>query len=227
MKCVILAAGKGTRLLPLTERIPKPLIEVAGKPLLDHIVGALPSSVDELILVVSHLHEAIRAHCGDVFYNLPVRYVMQDEPRGTAHALAQCKPYVSGKFLVMLGDDIHGSEALARMATHTYAVLAAPSDHPERFGVISMKEDGTLARITEKPAAPESNLVSTGVMVLDEQIFAQTMEESKTLKEYLLPDLVNALAAKNPVHVEQQDAWLPINRHEDIPLAEAQLATFR
>jgi len=68
MQCVILAAGKGTRLRPLTENCPKPLVEVGGKTLLDHIVGALPSSVDELIIVTGYLGEMIEAYCGTEFH---------------------------------------------------------------------------------------------------------------------------------------------------------------
>ncbi|HVY72586.1 MAG TPA: sugar phosphate nucleotidyltransferase [Candidatus Paceibacterota bacterium] len=224
MKCVILAAGAGTRLLPLTKEIPKPLIQVSGKPILDYIVEALPQEIDGLILVVSYLQEKVREHCGDAFKGLPVQYVVQDEPRGTGHALMQCKELLSGKFLVMLGDDIHGKEALSKMIVHDLALLTAPSEHPERFGVVTLKDDGTLGYITEKPEHPDSNLVSTGVMVLDERIFIQEMKQSETHKEYFLPDMVKTLAEEQTMHVERQPIWIPINRPEDIPQAEAEVA---
>jgi NDP-sugar pyrophosphorylase family protein len=72
MQCVILAAGKGTRLRPLTDNLPKPLVKVAGKTLLDHIVSSLPSAVDELIIVTGYLEEQIKAHCGTEFYGRKV-----------------------------------------------------------------------------------------------------------------------------------------------------------
>ncbi len=65
MQCVILAAGKGTRLRPLTDNTPKPLVPVAGKPLIDHTIDALPSAIDELILVVGYLGDQLRAHFGN------------------------------------------------------------------------------------------------------------------------------------------------------------------
>jgi NDP-sugar pyrophosphorylase family protein len=91
MQCVILAAGKGTRLRPLTDTIPKPLVKVAGRPLLDHIVEALPSSVNELIIVTGYLEEQIHTHCGKSFHGRKVTYVHQEEQKGTAHALWLCK----------------------------------------------------------------------------------------------------------------------------------------
>jgi NDP-sugar pyrophosphorylase family protein len=77
MQCVILAAGKGTRLRPLTDDIPKPLVLVAGKSLLEHIVAALPSAVDELIIVHGYLGEQIKAHCGEFYFGRKVTYVEQ------------------------------------------------------------------------------------------------------------------------------------------------------
>jgi len=87
MQCVILAAGKGTRLRPLTENCPKPLVEVGGKTLLDHIVGALPSSVDELIIVTGYLGEMIEAYCGTEFHGRKVTYVTQKRAEWYSYSL--------------------------------------------------------------------------------------------------------------------------------------------
>jgi len=69
MQCVIICAGKGTRMRPLTEHTPKPLLEVCGKPILQHVVEALPEEIDELVLVVGYLQEQIRSYCGDEYFN--------------------------------------------------------------------------------------------------------------------------------------------------------------
>ena len=93
MQCVILAAGKGTRMRPLTEHTPKPLIKVCGKPILQHIVEALPAEIDELILVVGYLEEQIRTFCGAEFCGRKVKYVTQgNSAGGTGDALRCAAP---------------------------------------------------------------------------------------------------------------------------------------
>ena len=77
MQCVIIAAGRGTRMRPLTDTTPKPLLKVCGKAVLDHIVEALPTQITELIIVTGYLGEQIREHCGEEFYVRPVTYLEQ------------------------------------------------------------------------------------------------------------------------------------------------------
>ncbi len=159
MQCVILAAGKGTRMRPLTEERPKPLVKVCGKTLLDHIVEALPSAVKELIIVVGYKGEMIREHCGTEFHGRKVTYVDQTEINGPAKALWLCRDLIKGRFLFMFADDIHGKDDLARAVSYSRSILATTSDVPERFGVITRNPDGTIADMVEKPTSPASNLV--------------------------------------------------------------------
>lgn len=224
MQCVILAAGKGTRLRPLTENCPKPLVHVAGKPLLDHIVEALPSAVDELIIVVGYLGNMVREYCGEEFHGRKVRYIEQTVQDGTGRALWLCKDILKGRFLFMFADDIHGKNDIARVASYTRGLLTKTSDTPERFGVIVRNPDGTLAEMIEKPAHPPSNLVSTGVMVLDEHIFE--FEPSNPVNgEYYLTDSLERYAKEYPVAVVEEEMWLPIGYPEDIVRAEQILAS--
>ncbi|MBP9836302.1 MAG: NTP transferase domain-containing protein, partial [Candidatus Pacebacteria bacterium] len=172
MQCVILAAGKGTRMRPLTETVPKPLVKVCGKPLLQHIVEALPVEIDEIILVVNYLEDQIRAFCGTEFCGRKVQYVTQANPSGgTGDALLCTKSLLKGRFLFMYADDIHGAKALEAVISHPYAMLAAHSHEPQHFGVIELNADGTLKSIQEKPEVPPSNFINIGGMVLDLDIF--------------------------------------------------------
>jgi NDP-sugar pyrophosphorylase family protein len=189
MQCVILAAGKGSRLRPLTDEKPKPLVEVCGRTLLDHIVVALPSSVKELIIVIGYKGEMIREYCGTEFHGRPVKYVEQVEINGPAKALWLCKDLIRGRFLFMFADDIHGKDDLARAVSYSRAVLATTSENPERFGVLVRNPDGTISDMTEKPEVPESNLVATGPMVLDEHIF-EFSPESPIKDEYFMPEII-------------------------------------
>lgn len=222
MQCVILAAGHGKRLRPLTDEKPKPLVKVCGKPLLAHIVNALPSAIDELILVVGYKGDMIREYCGDSFLGRTVTYVTQEEQRGPAQALWLCKDLLKGRFLMMFGDDIHGADDLARATSYSRSMLAATSPHPERFGVIVRNPDGTIAEVSEKPKHPESNLVSTGPLVLDEHFFS--FEPQAPINgEYFLPEIIERYIKKHPMAVVEQRLWLPIGYPEDIETAEATL----
>jgi bifunctional UDP-N-acetylglucosamine pyrophosphorylase/glucosamine-1-phosphate N-acetyltransferase len=223
MQCVILAAGKGTRLRPLTDNCPKPLVKVGGKPLLDHIVLALPSAVDELIIVVGYLGEMIREYCGEEFHGRKVRYVEQTMQDGTGRALWLCKDMLKGRFLFMFADDIHGRNDIARIASYTRGILTKTSDTPERFGVIVRNPDGTLAEMIEKPAHPPSNLVSTGVMVLDDHIF-EFEPQNPVNGEYYLTESLERYAKQYPVAVVEEEVWIPIGYPEDITRAETLLS---
>ncbi len=223
MQCVILAAGKGTRLRPLTEDTPKPLIKVCGRTLLQYIVAALPDVVDEIILVVNYLEEQIREYCGEEFGGRRVRYVRQENAAGgTGEALLCARPYLRGRFLFMYADDIHGHEALATVVSHPYAILSAWSDEPQNFGVLIINPDGTLKAIEEKPVVPLSNLINIGGMVMDMDIFSYTAERSASGEIYIT-DMITQFAREHSVVVVPQDLWLPIGRVEDIAKAEARL----
>lgn len=218
MQCVILAAGKGTRLRPLTETRPKPLVEVGGKALIDHIVEALPSSVDELIIVTGYLGEQIREHCGEKFYGRSVTYITQEEQNGTAKALWLCKDLIRGRFLFLFADDIHGKGDLARAASYSRSLLVASVEEPEKFGIVVRKPDGTLDQMIEKPKHAPSNCASTGAMVLDEHIFE--FEPQSPLKgEYYLTEVIERYARKYPIAVVEQNLWIPIATPEDVESA--------
>lgn len=220
MQCVILAAGKGTRLSPLTETTPKPLIKVNGKTLLDHIVESLPSAVGELVIVTGYLEDQIRNYCGDTFHGRKVTYVSQVEQRGTSHALWLCKDLLRGRFLFMFADDLHGAKDIARVTSFTRAMLTFTTDTPEKFGIVVRHPDGTLAEMIEKPERPPSNLASTGVMVLDEDIFKFDPYAVKTKGEYYLTDVIREYSKQYPIAVVEQDLWIPIGYPEDIEKAE-------
>jgi UDP-N-acetylglucosamine diphosphorylase / glucose-1-phosphate thymidylyltransferase / UDP-N-acetylgalactosamine diphosphorylase / glucosamine-1-phosphate N-acetyltransferase / galactosamine-1-phosphate N-acetyltransferase len=222
MQCVILAAGKGTRLRPLTETCPKPLVEVAGKPLLDHIVEAIPSSVDELIIVVGYLGDMIKAYCGEEFHGRKVTYVTQEEQNGTAKALWLCKDLIKGRFLFLFADDIHGRQDLARATSFTRSLLVASVDNPEKFGIVVRNPDGTLGLMIEKPEHAPSNCASTGAMVLDDHIF-EFEPQTQVKDEFYLTEVIERYAQKYPIAVVEQSTWIPIANLDDIQKANALL----
>jgi UDP-N-acetylglucosamine diphosphorylase / glucose-1-phosphate thymidylyltransferase / UDP-N-acetylgalactosamine diphosphorylase / glucosamine-1-phosphate N-acetyltransferase / galactosamine-1-phosphate N-acetyltransferase len=220
MQCVILAAGKGTRLRPLTDNCPKQLVTVLEKPLIDYIVEALPSSVDELIMVIGYCGDQLRTYCGDTFHGRRVTYIEQPVPEGTAKALWLCKDLLKGRFLFMFGDDIHGKEDIARATSYTRALLVASVENPEKYGIVVRNPDGTLGLMIEKPEHAPSNCASTGAMVLDEHIF-EFPPETLVKGEYYLTEVIERYSKKYPIAVVEQTTWIPIGYPEDIKRAEA------
>jgi len=219
MQCVILAAGKGSRLQPLTAEKPKTLVTVCDLPLIDHIVTALPSAVKELIIVVGYRGEMIRDYCGKEFHGRKVIYMEQTEINGPAQALWLCKDVIKGRFLFMFADDIHGKADLARAVSYSRSILATTSDTPERFGVIVRNPDGTIADMVEKPDSPASNLVATGPMVLDKNIF-DFPPAAPINQEFFMPEIIMRYKEQYPIAVVEEQLWLAIGYPEDIERAE-------
>jgi NDP-sugar pyrophosphorylase family protein len=199
------------------------MLKVCGKPILEHIVDALPAEIDELILVVGYLKEQIEAFCGDEFKGRKVSYAHQENfAGGTGDALLCAKDLIKGKFLFMYADDIHGKKALAEVVGEEHAMLGMISKTPERFGVLEQNEDGTLKQIVEKPEHPTSDLVNIGGFVVDDSIFSYSVEVSSSGELYVT-DMINAYAKDHPVKIIEQDMWLPIGYPEHIVEAEAVL----
>lgn len=209
---------------PLTDNCPKPLIRVAGKPILTHIMERLPSAITEVILIVGYKKEQITAHYGSEYLGRKIQYCEQGNyAGGTGEALACAKHILRGKFLFMYGDDIHGKEALEKAIAADHAILGTHSDTPERFGVLVPNEDGTLKEIIEKPENPSSDLINIGGFVINDSIFNYEVPVSSSGELYVT-DMLTEYAKDNPVKIIEQDVWIPIGYPEDIEKAEKALA---
>src|SRR5579883_2220166 len=214
MDAIILAAGKGTRLRPHTNTVPKPLLPVQGRPILDWIIGALPP-VDRLVVVVNYLGEQIEDYLAKQTHVRNWAAVRQTEPRGTGDALMACKGKVAAdRVMVLNGDDLIGRADLARLARVPVGILAHPVTEPESFGIISRKPDGTLDRLVEKPKGlPAPQLANIGGYLFPKDVFDLTLPLSPR-GEYEITDAVGQVAARAPFHVVEADYWLPIGTVE-------------
>ena len=177
MQAVVPAAGQGTRMRPLTETLPKGLVDVDGRPLLEHGFDALVDlGVDELLLVVGYRGDQLRAHFGEAYDGVPVTYVEQSERRGLAHAVAQATPHVEGDFVLYNGDNVCEANLGALWDRHsesdaiaTALVESVSRDRAARGGVFDL-EGSDIVGLAEKPAAPPSTLIPRGVWALDERV---------------------------------------------------------
>jgi NDP-sugar pyrophosphorylase family protein len=226
MKVIILAAGKGTRLLPLTEHIPKPLIKIAGLPIIDRIFQSLPDEIDEVILVVEYLKEKIIGHVGSNFYGRRVRFIDQIEMRGTLGALFSAKPLIqpSERFLVINGDDIHDKTELETYLAYDRSfglqLVKMPGYHS-----IHLDSKGYVEGFYPQTESEQTNgaYTATGAYVIDADIFSHEGVRLKSGIEVGLPQTILAQKDSHPVKGVITMKWLPINSFSDIERAQAQL----
>lgn len=198
MKVVILAAGEGQRMRPLTLKTPKPLIRVGGKTVLDHIFETLPPEIDEAIIAVKYLGEQIKEYCGKVFHGRPVTYVDGSE-KGTAYSFLAAKPHLRDEsFLFVYGDELPRSEDIKNCLSYPLSILCWEVDDPWNHGIAVLRPDGTIAEIEEKPAHPKSRLLSDGVMVLNSKIFSYAPEKGAK-GEFNFTDMLNHFVKEEKV----------------------------
>jgi bifunctional UDP-N-acetylglucosamine pyrophosphorylase/glucosamine-1-phosphate N-acetyltransferase len=214
MDAIILAAGLGTRLRPHTERVPKPLLPVQGRPILDWTLGALPKAVDRVLVVVHYLAEQIEAYLGKQPHFARWETVLQKEPCGTGDALRACREQIrSDRFMVLGGDDLFGASDLASLSGCSAGLLVQPVDDARRFGIAILRPDGTLDHLIEKPNIEGRQLANIGAYLFPRDVFNTELRVSDR-GEYEITDYVSALAAKRPVSVIQAGFWLPIGTVE-------------
>ncbi|MBI2024168.1 nucleotidyltransferase family protein [Candidatus Giovannonibacteria bacterium] len=216
MKAIIPCAGEGVRMRPLTLTKPKQLIELRGRPILEHIINNLPDEVDEVILVVGYLGDKITDYFGSNFSGKKIHYINQMEKLGTAHALWLARKLLRDeRFLMMYGDDIIDKESINKLLKHNLAVLVKEVPDPSRFGVIVADEKGRILSLVEKPKRPLSNLASTGVKILDSRIFNYPADRHSNGEYYITSSLAK-LATEHNVYVERADIWLSVASPEDL-----------
>ena len=223
MRAIILAAGEGIRMRPLTERVPKPMLTVLKKPLLSYILESLPDVITEFIIVVGYKREAIQNYFGDAYEGKPISYVIQERKTGTADALKLCRPRLNDgeRFLLTYADDIYDKASITRCLDYHYSLLVTETDEPERYGVVMLNKDGLVLDIEEKPAHPKSNLIAPGVYVLDTSIFDH---EPRMLNgEYYFTTMLDQFLKKHKVFSTKANFWITIGYPHDLEKAEHML----
>ncbi|ELZ46313.1 glucosamine-1-phosphate N-acetyltransferase [Halorubrum coriense DSM 10284] len=234
MKAVILAAGKGTRLKPLTDDRPKALVEVAGQPLLEHVFEQLIGvGISEFVVVVGHRKGQIIDRYGDSFRGVPITYAHQREQLGLAHALLQAKPYVDEEFALMLGDNVFSAnlqDVIDRQrrgdVDAAFLVEEVPIEEASRYGVCETTADGEIVEVVEKPDDPPSNLVMTGFYAFSPAIFhACHLVQPSDRGEYELPDTIDLLLESGrTIEAVPMDGWrIDVGYPEDRDRAERRL----
>lgn len=223
MKAAIMAAGKGTRMLPLTNKVPKVLVEINKKPFLYYVMKHLSDAgFDDIAIIVGHLKEKFPEFLEK--YKFKANIIEQDEQKGTGHAVKLVKEFAGGKNIVVLGgDNLWSVEDLKRIKQddNECYIAGINVEEPQKYGVLIEKE-GKLIRIHEKPEKYVGDLINTGLYKFSPQIF-DALEQIKLSPrgEYELTDAITILAEKGKVNVIQlKDYWLDLGSIEDLPKVE-------
>lgn len=225
MQAVILAAGRGSRLSPLTDTAPKPLIPVAGKPILKQLIESLPDEIDEIIIVTGYKGETIQDYFGTHCNGKTIRYVKQGEMCGTYGALLSAKDLISTEpFLVMGADDIQDKEALRRIIKHPLAFGVHHKPLPSKDYLI-VDIHHMHVRGMRKPTDveyEESQPMATGIYVLDNRVWNYEPVEVKG-GEYGLPHTLRPMLLEYDFTAVEMPEWIQINSHEELAYAETEL----
>lgn len=201
MKGVILAAGKGSRLYPVTHVVPKPILPIANRMTLEYAFDQLKAcGIHEICIVVGETESAIRDALGDgSAFDVSLSYVRQTDPRGLAHAVGFAQEFV-GKddFLLYLGDAIYDQSLepmvkAFRASKADNVSLVKEVEDPRRFGVANVV-DGRIVQLVEKPQDPQSNLAMAGAYVFGPAIWEVLPDLKPSWRnEYEITDAIQML----------------------------------
>jgi glucose-1-phosphate thymidylyltransferase len=233
MQGVVPAAGKGTRMQPLTESRPKGLVDVAGQPLLTHVFEALTNlGVTELIVIVGYRGGQIREYYGTTFEHTPITYVTQQSRDGLADALVQASPQIDGEFVLLNGDNVIQANTASVVSRHresdadvTALIEQMPSVKAQKGAVFEL-EDGRITGLVEKPADPPSMLVPRGFYAFSPKIIpACGLVTPNDTGEYELTDAIDLLlAAGRSLETIQLKGWCyNVNTPDDRKTVETKL----
>lgn len=220
MKAVILAAGEGNRMHPLTYTRPKVMLPLANKPILEHLLlEAREAGIREFVFVVGYRGDTVRRFFsnGDR-WQVSIEYVTQMKQLGTTHALSMVERFIDGKFLLINGDVIVGGEYIRKIAARNEISLSLVEvTNPRDLGVVEV-EEGQVVRIYEKVANPPSNLANAGLYLLTEDIFAAASGIKKSPRgEYEITDSLQLLIdEQHRVSYEIIDNWLDLSYPWDL-----------
>jgi glucose-1-phosphate thymidylyltransferase len=226
MQIVIPLAGFGKRLRPHTFTKPKPLINVAGKPVLGHVLDTFKTleNVEEIIFIVGHLGEQIEEYVAKEYPHLRARYFKQEELNGQSTALYLARGVLHGPLLMVFVDTIIKTDLSVLKDEAAEAVTWVKAvDDPRRFGVAEVGPDGYVTRLEEKPNDMRNNLAVVGFYyfkhseLLMDCIREQIEGDIRTQGEYFLADAINLMLSRGiKMRVQQVDVWQDCGKTETV-----------
>ena len=222
-KAVLLVGGRGTRLRPLTDKIPKALLEVQGKVITEHIFDLLKKyGIRDVILCVGYLKDKIKEHFGNGNQvGMNVSYVEEDEPLGTAGPLKLAKEHLKDSFIVSNGDELKNINIPRMFRLHkrknALATIALTTvDDPTQYGV-AMLDGSRIIEFVEKPSIPPSNLINAGFYILEPEVIDMIPNGFSMLEKDVFPKLAKLGRLRGFPFAGQ---WFDIGNIERYKIAE-------
>ena len=217
MKAIIPVAGAGTRLRPLTYTQPKPLIPVAGKPILSFIIDPLiEQGVTEFLIILGYLGEKIKAFVEEKYPHLSVSYVYQEERLGSAHALWIGRHFFNDadEVIIAFGDAIIDVDFSIFMKSSYSCIAIKRVTDPREFGIVELGNDNMITKVIEKPTIPKSNKAMVGIYKIKEvpqliEALTYNIENNlHTEGEFHLTDaIMRMISAGIPFSAVEVDNW--------------------
>lgn len=203
MQAVIMAGGYGTRLKPLTDNIPKPMVPIINKPLIRYIIEHLKShGINNIILTLGYLPKCIIEYLGDGReLGVNLRYMIEREPLGTAGGVKNVEKYIEDKFLVISGDAFTNIDISSMLDFHeknkkSITIAVKEVDDPRSFGVVKVDRNNTITSFIEKPLVIEDKLVNTGIYILEKNVLDRVPKNQKyDFGRDLFPTMLGEMSA--------------------------------
>ena len=208
MKCVILAAGEGKRMHPLTFTRPKVMIPIANKPILEwNLINAVNAGIKEFIFVVSYKSEMVRSYFENgKKWDINIEYVNQGEAQGTAHAIGMVEKFVDD-FIVLCGDTIFGQQDIKNVLIDGNSMGLFKIENPKEYGIVDTKGN-KVVKIYEKMQEPFSNIINAGIYHFNKKIFKYIKKTKKSSRgEYEITDSINMMIDKTDITGVKLKEW--------------------
>ena len=219
VKAVLLVGGMGTRLRPLTYRIPKPLVPVVGKPLIMHVIDSIPSEVDEVIIPISYKKEMMEDYLRKNRPKRKVTLVDEPEPLGTGGAVGNIRDRFDGQFLVINGDSISSLDVARFIKFHrskkAFASISLwPVEDPTPYGVVDLDKDSRIRRFQEKPKMGDafSNLINAGAYALEYEVLDHIGKGFVSMERDVFPKILD----RGMFGMRFDGYWIDCGRREDL-----------
>jgi mannose-1-phosphate guanylyltransferase len=219
VKAVLLVGGLGTRLRPLTYRVPKPLIPVMGKPLIMHVIDSMPAEIDEIIIPVSYKKEMMEDYLQKNRPKRRITLVDEPEPMGTGGAVKNVEKHIDGQFLVINGDSISSLDIAKFIRFHrqkkAFASISLwPVDDPTPYGIVDLAKDDRIRRFQEKPKKEEafSNLINAGAYALELEVLDHIGKGFVSMEREVFPKILD----RGMYGMQFDGYWIDCGRRENL-----------